>query len=63
MKIPHNLIGSNLVQASVYKEVMNQNMYRLFKKTNAMKNTWIVSNEASLNNEMTNTMILFIRNS
>ena len=32
MKIPHNLIGSNLVQASLYKEVMNQNMYRLFKK-------------------------------
>ena len=63
MKIPHNLIGSNLVQASVYKEVMNQNIYRLFKKMNAMKNMWIVSNEANLNNEMTNTMILFIRNS
>lgn len=63
MKMPHNLIGSNLVQASVYKEVMNQNMYRLLKKMNTMKTMWIVNNEASLNNEMTSTMILFIRNS
>ena len=28
-----------------------------------MKNMWIVNNEASLNNEMTDTIILLVRNS
>lgn len=48
----HIQLGSDWLQVSLQKEVMDQNMYRLSK----MKNMWVLSNEGSLSNGMTNTL-------
>lgn len=51
----HIQLGSRLVQVSLQKDVMDQNMYRLYKMSK-IKNMWVMNNEASLSNEMINTL-------
>lgn len=51
----HIQLGSHLVQVSLQKDVMDQNMYRLYKMSK-IKNMWVMNNEASLSNEMINTL-------
>lgn len=57
-------VSSLIFGTSISVQRGNEPEYvQTFKKMNKMKNMWIVNNEASLKNEMTDIMILFVRNS